>query len=207
MRADALKRSFGTLDVLWEQGRIPALAAPGSSPGILEAGVLLFLGAVSAMAVAHVRLDLRIPGHHILFSMFPMALGLSLVPRRFAGTLMGGGALAGLLVGGPGSMGFGAWTGLLLTGPALDLAVRWAKGGLRLHLGVVLAGLAANLGAFAARASASFLGLEALKGGGGGHRAWWHQAPVTYPVCGLLAGLLCALIWFQAGAGRKAEPK
>jgi hypothetical protein len=31
---------------------------------------------------------------------------------------------------------------------------------------------------------------------------WWQQAAFTYPVCGLLAGLLSAAVWFRLRSGR-----
>ena len=40
------------------------------------------------------HLGLRVPGHAILKCVFPLALGFALVPRGFAGSVMGSAALA-----------------------------------------------------------------------------------------------------------------
>jgi hypothetical protein len=134
-----------------------------------------------------------------------MALGLALVPRRGAGTVMGGSALAtALLLGAArgGGAGAGALTSLSLTGPLLDLALWGAERGWRLYLGIVLAGLGSNLVALLVRG-----GLKALVPGSGRRPAeeWWASAPLTYPICGILAGLLSAFVWFRL-RGTKTPP-
>ncbi|GLH74539.1 hypothetical protein GETHLI_30410 [Geothrix limicola] len=197
MSTTVLIRPFSVHSALAGAGRLPGLAKPDSRPRLLEVGLLLLMGIVSAVAVASVNLSLRLPGHHIIFSMFPMAVGLSLVPRKAAGTLMGAGALGALAFQGFGTMGLGAWTGLLLTGPALDLALLKARRPWHLYLGFALAGLGANAGAMAARALGKLFGLGGMGGGRGLHE-WWQQAAFSYPTCGLLAGLLCAVIWFHS---------
>jgi hypothetical protein len=165
------------------------------------------MGAVSALAVSSIKLDLRMPGHHIVLSMFPMALGLSLAPRRWGGTLMGAGALAMLFASGFGGMGVSAWAGLLLLGPALDLALRRARRGVHVYLGLVLAGIGANLGALGIRALAKAAGFRGLGGGGRGLFEWWQQAQFTYPAFGLLAGILSAVVWFHFRSARQEEPR
>ncbi len=163
-----------------------------------EAALLLLVGAAAAATALLPDLRLGIPGHAILRTVFPLALGLALVPRRGSGLVMGGSALATASVlkfGGLGGMGLGALTSLVLTGPLLDLAVLKARRGWHLYLGLVLAALATNLVAFLTRGGAKAL---ALDGGHGRHAGvWWHQAIITYPVCGILAGLLSAIVWFQ----------
>src|SRR5262249_31817818 len=134
-----------------------------------------------------------------------MALGVGLVPRRFAGTIMGGSALATALLAGVArgsGAGAGALTSLCLTGPLLDLALWGAQRGWRLYLGFVLAGLGSNLVALAVRG-----GLKALVPGSGGRPAaqWWASAPLTYPACGILAGLLRPRVWFRL-RGRPDAP-
>ena len=101
-----------------------------------------------------------------------------------------------------GSFGAGSLTSLALTGPLLDLALVGARRGWRLYLGFVLAGIASNLVALGFRG-----GLKALTGDMGGGRLmgeWWHQAYLTYPVCGLLAGLLSAAVWFRLRGDRQS---
>ena len=182
---------------LFASGRVPAVSRPGGAISALELLLLLSLGAVAALATVLLDFRLRIPGHAVLRSVFPMALGLVLVPRRFAGTIMGGSALATALLAGVArgsGAGAGALTSLSLTGPLLDLALWGAERGWRLYLGFVLAGLGSNLVALAVRG-----GLKALVPGSGSRPAeqWWASAPLTYPVCGILAGLVSAFVWFR----------
>src|SRR5262249_44745800 len=133
---------------LFASGRVPAVASPDRPASALEVALLVGLGAAAALATTLLDFSLRIPGHAILRSVFPMALGMALVPRRLAGTVMGASALATALVvgaargGGPGA---GALTSLCLTGPLLDLVLWGADRGWRLYLGFVLAGLGSNL--------------------------------------------------------------
>jgi hypothetical protein len=204
---NALKSPFSTHDALYDAGRLPALSQPGLHPKAWEMALLFGMGALSALAVSWIQLDLRLPGHHIVLSMFPMALGLSLAPRRLGGTLMGGGAFAALLASGFGGMGVGAWAGLLLLGPARDLALRPARRGAHVYLGLVLAGIGANLGAMGVRALAKMAGFRGLGGGGRGLVEWWQQAQFTYPAFGALAGILSAAVWFHFRAARQEEPR
>ena len=81
---------------------------------------------VAAVSASYLELLRQVPGHAILRSVLPMALGLACVPRRGAGCVMGGTALGtatclGLFGHGP---GVGNLTSLALTGPLLDLALR-----------------------------------------------------------------------------------
>jgi hypothetical protein len=183
---------------LLAQSRPGSLAASGRV-GVLEVLTLIAMGAVAAGLTTFVDLHLRIPGHHILFAVFPMALGFALVPRRRAGTLMGLSALAftggfNLLGAHPG--GVGALTSLLATGPLLDLALRWGQRGVRLYGAFLVGGAASNALAFVVRGTAKALAI----GGVAGTRAfgnWWPQAIATYTLAGLLAGLISAGAWFH----------
>ena len=81
-------------------------------------------------------------------------------------------------------------------GPRFD----WARRGWRLYLGFILAGLGSNLVAMCFRG-----GMKALTGDMAGGRPvseWWHQASFTYPVVGLLAGLISAAVWFRLRGDR-----
>src|SRR5262245_10419602 len=116
-------------DGLLGASRVPSLARPGRAVSVAEVAVLVFLGAAAAGAATLHHLQLRIPGHAILRSVFPMALGMALVPRRLSGSIMAGSALATALLlqlggaeGGPGAI-----TSLALTGPLLDLALLGAR--------------------------------------------------------------------------------
>src|SRR5262249_25013321 len=130
-------------DGLLTSSRVPSLSRPGRAVSAIEIAVLALLGAAAAAMTVLPHLQLRIPGHAILCAAFPLALGLALVPRQLAGSLMGTSALATALLfqaGGAGA-GPGALTSLALTGPLLDVALLGAARPWRLYLGFVLAGL------------------------------------------------------------------
>lgn len=160
---------------------------------------LIGAGAAAALSSTLVRARLGIPGHHILYAVLPMALGFALVPRRGAGSVMGGSALAtiaGLGLAGVRLPGVGALTSLLLTGPLLDVALRWGRNGWRLYLAFTLTGCAANTAAFAVRAAAKLLQAPGLAGARPA-AAWLSLAPLTYAAAGLVAGLVSAAAWFR----------
>ncbi|MEW4488908.1 hypothetical protein AB1L42_12550 [Thalassoglobus sp. JC818] len=146
-----------------------------------------------------IELNLKVPGHAILRSVFPMLCGLSLVPRNGAGSLMSAVALVfvgGFYVGGVlRGMSFGALTSLMAIGPALDFALKRTKSPKQVFIGCALAGMAANLLALFVRGGAKLSGLEAL--GKKPFEIWFGSAIITYPICGLVAGLFSALVWFS----------
>jgi hypothetical protein len=182
-------------DGLFGSSRVPSLARPGQNVSLREAAVLLLVGAGAAVLSASLDLHLRIPGHAIIRSVFPMAFGLALVPRRCAGVCMGAGAWAAsfLLRAGGWGIGPGALTSLCLTGPCLDLALLGARGGWRLYPRFVLAGLASNLLALVMR-----FGFRAFEWHADhSMAAWFGQAVLTYPLCGVVAGLVSAAVWFS----------
>ena len=191
---------LGIHDGLSQAARVPMLTRAGRALSMVELAALLLLGAgAAALSFALPDFRLGIPGNAILRSVFPMALGLALVPRRLGGCVMGASALATSLVlhgSGVAGVGVAAMTSLSLTGPMLDLALWRARGGWRLYLGFVLAGLGSNLVAFAVRAGALWLGLQ-FSGGGGGFANRFALACFTYPACGLAAGLISAMVWFH----------
>jgi hypothetical protein len=181
--------------------RLPALARDQESLRVAEILFLLGTGAMAALASAFLDLGLRIPGHAIIRAVFPMAFGLALVPRQLSGCVMGIGALAAALAvkaGGAGALGLGAMTSLLLTGPMLDAALWHAKRGWRLYLGFAMAGLASNLVAMAVRGGQKVGGLDSFHGRP--LADWLPVAAGTYALCGALAGLISALVWFQFAA-------
>ncbi len=180
--------------------RLRSLSRPGERISALEFGLLVLLGLAAAAISGFVKLNLGIPGHNILRVIFPMALGLAVVPRRGAATIMGLSGSAGaamFLLGGARGFGAGAVTSLVLTGFLLDLALARARRGPSLYVRLVLAGLAANLAAFLVRG-----GSKALEGGFPGLplELWWPKAVATYAACGALAGLLSAAVWFRFAA-------
>src|SRR5512139_1529757 len=107
---------FDVHDGLVAAGRLPSLSRARRISAV-ELLLLLLCGAAAAATIGFVKLGLRIPGHSLVLSVLPMALGLSLAPRRLAGSVMSVGAFgtAGLLSGvGAASYGSGAFTSLCL---------------------------------------------------------------------------------------------
>jgi hypothetical protein len=183
-------------DGLTGAARLPSLAR--QQPRITTAELLLLLGcgAWAAAAVGYARLGLGIPGHSIVLAALPMAFGLSLAPRRFAGSVMGAGACgtALLLTTAGASYGSGAVISLSLLGPMMDVAVRRARRGRLIYVALGLSGVATNLLALASRAATKILGLDI---GSRPFDSWWLLAMVTYTLSGVVAGLLGALCWFH----------
>ena len=166
-----------------------------------EWAALVGIGILTAASSTLVDLHLRVPGHAILKVVFPIAAGLALVPRRGAGSIIGGSAFVtavSLRMGGYGGagLGFGALTSLTVIGPLLDWMLRHARSSRSLYLGFILAGLAGNLLALFVRGTLKGLGLE--HAGGRPLSVWMSQAVITYTLCGMAAGLLSALVWFCA---------
>ncbi len=181
--------------------RLPALPRQGYWSHLAPTLLLLGTGVGAALATAFLDFSLRVPGHAIIRAVFPMAFGLALVPRRRGGLIMAVGAVATVLVirtGGMAAIGFGAMTSLVLTGPLLDVALGRARRGWRLYLAFASAGLVANLTALAVRSGAKLSGLDHLAGRP--LAAWLVPAVGTYALCGALAGLVSAAIWFQFSA-------
>jgi hypothetical protein len=171
----------------------------GAEPRGRELVALLAAGAGAGVLTAVADLDMGIPGNHILFAMFPIALGFALVPRRTAGTVMGAAGvttLAGLGAAGVHLPGPGALAGLALAGPLLDLALRWSGGGWRLYAAFIAAGAGTNVLAFLVRGTTKYFGLGGM-GGGRNFASWLPVAVWTYALAGILAGFLSAAAWFH----------
>lgn len=186
--------------------RLPSVA--GKPDHLYAADMLLLLGAgvTAALATALLDLGLRVPGNAIIRAVFPMSLGLALAPRRMGGMVMGASALGSALVihgGGFAAIGLGAMTSLTLTGPFLDLALWRARRGWRLYLGFGLAGLGSNLAALAVRGGTKLASLDPALARP--FAAWWLPAIGTYALCGALAGLISALVWFRFDAGSRGD--
>jgi hypothetical protein len=197
---------FVVNDGLAGAARLPSLARLGHRVSVLELLLLFTCGAAAAFALAYVKLSLRIPGNAIVFSALPMALGLSLAPRRCAGCLMSASALGTswmLTAGGGPGVGSGAAISLTLIGPMMDLAVRHARPGWRVYAALVLSGVATNVLALGSRAATKVLALDA---GARPWDSWWLQAIVTYPLSGVVAGLLGAICWFHVNDRRAQRP-
>lgn len=189
---------------LGASGRLPGLTRERCRVTALELAILASLGFGAAVLSAYGKTGLGLPGHNILRVIFPMAMGLALVPRHGSGTIMGLGGLAGgtlLTMVGPHGLGAGALTGLVLLGPAIDLAMLGAGSGRAVYLRFAAAGLGANLVALAARG-----GLKAWQADPR-IASWLPRALVSYPVCGLLAGLISAAVWFRIQARSRPQSR
>jgi hypothetical protein len=201
--------------------RLRRLISDGSSASVRDWTILLLAGVAAGCAskfanrefiaaVVSPVFDLKskIPGHAILGTVFPMAIGLALVPRRGASCVMGAAAfliaMVLRLVGFSGDgLSLGAMTSLATIGPLLDLTLRKTNSGWKQYLAFAGAGLASNLLAFAVRGGVKVLGLDHS----GGRRAgsWFVEAVISYPACGILAGLISGTIWFYARSRRERE--
>ena len=197
---------FVVRDGLIGAARLPSLAQPRQKISAAELLLLLTCGAAAGAAVALVKLSLGIPGHSIVLAALPMALGMSLAPRRLAGSVMSAGALGALLLTQTAGarFGSGALASTLLLGPMMDVALRRARSGWRVYAALVLAGVGTNVMALASRAAPKLLGLDL---GTRPFDSWWLQASVTYTLSGVVAGLLGALCWFHFNdrAARRPE--
>ena len=197
MSASLLPRHPG----LFSTTRLRQLATDATAATVRDWLLLAAFGVLAACSSTFLDLGIkRIPGHAILRVVFPMALGLALVPRRGAGCVMGGTsaitAACFQLAGFRGeAVGLGAFTSLTATGPLLDWTLRRANTGWRQYVAYSLAGLASNLLALGVRGGAKAIGWEAA-----GRRPlveWLSQAVGTYILCGLIAGLISGIVLFS----------
>lgn len=193
---------------LREGSRLGWLTAPRDGDRHwLQLAILFGCGSLAAVATSQFDFSLRIPGHAILRAIFPMVLGLSLAPRRGGGTIMGLSALATWLVmhtlSPAGELSLGAMTSSTLVGPMLDLSLSRAPAGWRLYFGCSLAGLAANVGALFVKGGSKLL--APIHAGSRPFASWATQAGFSYVICGVLAGLLSAAIWFQFTRSQRSE--
>lgn len=207
---------------LWATSRLRHLATQAFTPNVRDWLTLIAFGILatcsstfmddllkSVLANVTSREIKQVPGHAILRVVFPLALGLAVVPRSGAGCVMGGtAALAGASLQWAGlrgeSIGFGALTSLIATGPLLDWTLRRTHGGWRQVLSFALAGMTSNVLALAVRGTTKALGWEAPL-----RRPlmeWLSQAVGTYILCGLLAGLISSVILFSIRSRPDAPP-
>lgn len=190
-------RSYASLK---DATRLRSLDRIAERTSVRDISILLAAGALAALAIAWLPLPLRVPGHVILKAAAPIVLGIAAAPRPFAGLIAGVGAagtLGVLIVTGVGHVPTAAATSLLALGPAIDLAVMSLQHSrLSVYLQFALAGLAANFLAFAVRWCTAWLGLDALQSHQFRHFGW--IALLSYSVCGVVAGLLCAVVAFRS---------
>ena len=197
-------------DGLLDGTRLRGFVSRDQPASLVEVAALFGFGVLAAIASECLEFGLRIPGHAILRVVFPMALGLALVPRRGAGSIMGLSALgAGLLLRTThfpaARFSLGALTSLTLTGPLLDMSLRHATRGWRMYISFGLAGLMSNTAALLVRGGAKFLGLEHM--GARPLMEWLPPALVSYTVCGAVAGVISGWIWFHGRRPTSPQPE
>ncbi len=145
----------------------------------------------------------KVPGNTIFRSFLPLALGVALVPRHLAGTIIGACAVIVALALnhfriGNAAIGDAAVVSLGVTGVLLDFAVWGAKNSWRLYAGFVMAGLASSVIGYGVRAVSKYLaGKHGGRSGSISFENWLSFALGSYLICGVIAGLLCAIIWFR----------
>jgi hypothetical protein len=150
------------------------------------------------MMVGFVRSPWRVPGHAILSGVVPMSLGLAIVPRRSGGILMAiSAAITATIMSSAGLGRFqpAAVLSIMALGPVLDVATAGPARGWRLYARFALASAAANFFAFAMRVSISLIGWDLP--GARQFTSFWSAALVSFILCGALAGLVSASIWFR----------
>ncbi|HWB13199.1 MAG TPA: hypothetical protein VG826_28495 [Pirellulales bacterium] len=193
-----LETAFKPLDNLRAAARLRALSRDGQAHLAAEIGVMAAAGIAAALAIGLVRGQIRIPGHAILRAVLPLAIGLSLVPRRSAGSVMSicAGVTVGLLhLGGFGRFQPAAVVGLIAIGPFLDLAMVGAGQGWRLYVRFILAGIAANLLSYESRLAAAYFGFN--EPGSRQFASFWLPAILSFALCGAIAGLIGAAACFR----------
>lgn len=176
--------------------RLPAIGNTDRAVQKMEVACLITMGVAAAAAVHFIDFSLKIPGHAIIRVIFPFAFGLALVPRHGAGLSMG--VVAGastLLLGGThfGTAGVGAMTSMLLCGIVLDFVAARTRSGWPLYAGLATAGLTVNLVAFCVKLGSKLIGM----GDAAALSVWLPRAAVSYPLCGLAAGFICAAVLFR----------
>ena len=192
------RRVLAVQPVLLQSSRLPVLTRSSETVRAAELAWLVLMGLAAAAGSILLDFKLKIPGHAILRCILPMTLGLALVPRRGAGSVMAISALTGgiaLQFTSFSGVGFGALTSLTLSGLLLDVAASRARRGWHWYLGVAFSAVATNLVAFAIKFGAKASSLDGIARQP--LAMWWPRAAITYPLCGLAAGLLAAAILFR----------
>ena len=191
---------------LWPRSRITALTGATPRFRYWEIALLMLCGVAAVLAVEYLPSPLkRMPGQAILRSMLPLALGMAAVPRYGSGCVMSLSSLltVGCLRMGSAELGIGAVTSACLVGGLLDAALLFARRGWQLYGGFVLAGLLGNLAAMATRGGKKWVGLDDLLDRP--WHEWLSQAVVTYPLFGIVAGLVSAILLFSMRARTPLE--
>jgi hypothetical protein len=199
-----LEMAFKPLANLKSSARVRSRFGDGLAALPAEIAILATAGIAAALAIGLIRMQIRIPGHAILRAAIPMAVGLSLVPRRSSGTMMAifaGLAVGGMHLGGMGRFQPAAVVGLIALGPLLDMSMVGSPQGWRVYLRFILAGVAANLLSYESRLATAFFGWE--QGGSRQFANFWMPAIVSFALCGAVAGLIGAAACFRLRARKE----
>lgn len=182
---------------LQEQSRLPNFVFDSKSSISFKLATLLLIGIITGICSSQIKLSLGIPGHSIIKIIIPLSFGIALVPLKSAGSIMG---LAGVftvffseLLFGKNGTGTGGYTSLVFAGFFLDLTLSYANNGWKLYSGLMISGLLSNLIALCVRSGfKSFSKINMID-----FNTWFEIAAITYPVCGLIAGFISALLVFK----------
>ena len=158
-------------DELASRSRLASYAPSPRASAAAQLALLIALGALASILTSIAASPIRLPGHAILRGTLPLICGLSLAPRRGAGTIMSLAAMVAfalMMLVGATRVSFAAVAGLAMLGPLLDLVTtRAANLGWQLYVRFAAAGLAANLIAFAVRFATGSTATAAGRAGGG----------------------------------------
>lgn len=179
--------------------RLHELSAPGERFRVREVIVLAVAGSAAASAVAFLPMPFRIPGHAILKATLPIVCGIAFVSRPWAGTIASSSGMftsAIFMMLGVGHLQAAAMGSLIAIGPAIDFALRGAKSGsASLYLRFAVAGLIANLCAFAIRWATAMLQADQWQSLNFRQMVLWSF--VSFALCGLVAGLVSGVVCFR----------
>jgi hypothetical protein len=201
-RDDMFANAFATKTNLQDASRLPVWSRD-ARVSAAEVATLLACGALAAFAVGAFHLQIRVPGHAILRGVIPLALGFALVPRQSSGMLMSVGAglaAAAMSWGHIGRFPPAAILSIVALGPVLDLALAGEPRGWRLYARFVVAGALTNLLAFAIRFGTVLAGWDFR--GSRQFTEFWQFALFTFAICGAIAGLISAALWFRLSSRR-----
>jgi hypothetical protein len=84
---------------------------------------------------------------------------------------------------------------IVLLGPVLDVVLAGQATGWRLYARFAAAGVVANGAAFLARLGVALVGWQLS--GGRQFTTFWQTALISFTICGAIAGLLSAALWFR----------
>ena len=185
---------------LVQESRLPRLADDDTVTWG-ELGWLALMGCAAAALTTFLDFSLRIPGHAVIRVAIPLSLGLAVVPRRGAGSYMGicaiacWGVMRILSPAVEAGSSVGALTSLTLFGPVLEGVLPFFRRRKTILIPFAVAGLTCNVLAFLVRGTFKYFDVE--HPGARLLKQWLSVAIFSYALCGLIAGLLAAALFFR----------